>query len=32
MSYGTYKYDCNPLEGKDMLGKWIEYRDNDDKI
>ena len=32
ISYGTYKYNCNPLEGKDMIGKWIQYRDKDDRI
>ena len=32
ISYGTYKYDCNPLEGKDMIGKWIQYRDKDDRV
>ena len=25
MSYGNYKFDSSPLQGKDMLGKWITY-------
>ena len=32
ISYGTYMYEGNPLEGKDMIGKWIQYIDKDDKI
>jgi hypothetical protein len=24
-SYGNYKFECTPLQGKDMLGKWITY-------
>jgi len=27
-SYSVYKYDCNPLEGKDMMGKWIKFVDS----
>ncbi len=27
-SYSVYKYDCNPLEGKDMIGKWIKFVDS----
>ena len=25
LSYGNYKFNCTPLQGKDMLGKWITY-------
>jgi hypothetical protein len=28
VSYSVYKYDCNPLEGKDMMGKWIKFVDS----
>ena len=24
-SYAQYKYGCDPLEGRDMIGKWIEF-------
>ena len=24
-AYGLYKYQCKPIDGKDMNGKWIEY-------
>ena len=24
-SYAHYKYGCDPLEGRDMIGKWIEF-------
>ena len=24
-SYANYKYGCDPLEGRDMIGKWIEF-------
>jgi len=24
MSYAEYKYDCKALEGRDMLGRWVE--------
>jgi len=27
VSYSQYSFQCNPLEGKDMLGKWIEFVD-----
>jgi len=27
-SYSVYKYDCNPLEGKDIMGKWIKFVDS----
>ena len=25
MSYAEYKYGCQALEGRDMLGRWIEF-------
>ena len=28
VSYSVYKYDCNPLAGKDMMGKWIKFVDS----
>ena len=28
--YGNYKFDCNPLQGKDMISKWIKYIAKDD--
>ena len=26
-SYGVYKYKCDPLQGRDKIGKWIEFVD-----
>ena len=25
MSYAEYKYGCQALEGRDMMGRWIEF-------
>lgn len=25
MSYSEYKYGCKALEGRDMIGKWVEF-------
>ena len=25
MSYAEYKYECQALEGRDMMGRWIEF-------
>tara|TARA_R100000773_G_scaffold43538_1_gene42224 strand:+ start:183 stop:2594 length:2412 start_codon:yes stop_codon:yes gene_type:complete len=27
VSYSQFIYECDPLEGKDMMGKWIEFVD-----
>ena len=27
VSYSQYSFQCDPLEGKDMMGKWIEFVD-----
>jgi len=33
-SFGHYKYGCEPLQGRDMIGKWIEFikKDKQTKI
>ena len=28
-AYGEFKYDCNPEEGRETVGKWIRFRKKD---